>query len=410
MLAKYANAGRTVWRQRLSLPPAQAMRLAALLDASTDERVRYYHYHHFNDNCATRIRDLLDRVTGGALSRSPGERRPSFREWLRGGAAGNWLLSAITELLGSSTDRATDSWSAMFLPSELRQTVARRLSAPAELVVQRAHPLPGGGARLGSLAFIALGLLLALVIVLGRGRRWTLVPTACVLGLVALLLDAVALASSFPELRQNELLLVFSVTDFALPWLSRRFLQMRLGLLGLIALLHLGPLTQPLAPLCIIALPLGAFLLARRRRLFGDSSGELRAYKSIMKQLLVVALLLLSPPVFSDSSVPAPPAKTGLDLATWKIPWVAACAQSLERAAGMLNSTGTFHDARVVRHWEGARPDFPLPGLRTVGKGNASFYVQVESISQPGDLLRLAEESARIDRRAVSDHPLAAAR
>ena len=34
-----------------------------------EEGAKYYRYHHFNDNCTTRIRDVLDRATGGRLSR-----------------------------------------------------------------------------------------------------------------------------------------------------------------------------------------------------------------------------------------------------------------------------------------------------------------------------------------------------
>ena len=39
---------------------------------------RYYAYDHFWDNCTTRVRDILDDVTGGALSLDD-RRRPTAR-------------------------------------------------------------------------------------------------------------------------------------------------------------------------------------------------------------------------------------------------------------------------------------------------------------------------------------------
>jgi hypothetical protein len=267
MLGYYASVDRSVWRQRLSLPESEARALAELLEASTDESVKYYRYHHFDDNCTTRIRDLVDRATGGTLRRDPGARSLSFREWARQGFAGNWPLLAATELLlGRSADRRTDSWSAMFLPSELRAEVEQRLHSPPELVYARKRPLPDGSQWLGALAFITLGALLALVVLAGRARRWTLAPAAFVLGLIALVLDALALLSTFPELTRNEMLLVFWPTDFALPWLPRGYVKLRLGALALIVLLHAGLLTQPLAPLATVALPLSVYLLVGWRR------------------------------------------------------------------------------------------------------------------------------------------------
>src|SRR5512144_1981292 len=50
MLRYYEHVGRAVWRQRLTLTPDQAERVAAALAASSDERVKYYRYHHFDDN------------------------------------------------------------------------------------------------------------------------------------------------------------------------------------------------------------------------------------------------------------------------------------------------------------------------------------------------------------------------
>src|SRR5439155_2550905 len=144
----------------------------------------------------TRIRYALDGATGGALGRERTARARSFREWARRGFAGHWPLLAVTELvLGRPSDRRTDSWTAMFLPSELRDEVARCYRAPPEIVYQRRAPVESGAAWLGHLAFALGGLGLALAIVAGArlGRaswRAALALASLVLGIVALILDA----------------------------------------------------------------------------------------------------------------------------------------------------------------------------------------------------------------------------
>jgi hypothetical protein len=274
MLRYYMEVGRAVYRQELALGPDDARRAAALLAASAEENAKFYRYHHFDDNCTTRIRDVLDKATGGALRLHVEDRGITFRQYARQGFAGNWPLLVVTDLLlGRRADRHADTWSAMFLPSELRAVTALRLDAPPQLLLAgKVRPQPGA-TWLGTLAFVVAGAILALVVVLAtrlgtRARTLGLTLTAFVLGLIALVLDLLAILSSFPELRHNELLLAFWPTDLLLPWLNQRrkaYLMVRLAVLLLLTLLHLGLLLQPLGPLVLLALPLGAALATEQR-------------------------------------------------------------------------------------------------------------------------------------------------
>jgi hypothetical protein len=255
MLRYYEQVGRAVWRQRLTLTPDEADRVAVTLAASADERVKYYRYHHFDDNCTTRIRDVLDGATGGKLSHERSDRGITFRQWARQGFAGNWpMLVAVDLLLGRRSDGHTDSWQAMFLPSELRAEVARHYAAPpTETVRGRPRP-PAGATWLGSAAFLVAGALLALIFFLNA--RIGRIVAGTLLGLIGLILWALAALSTFPELTRNELVFSFWPTDFALPWLGRRYLNVRLAVLGLVIVLHLGLFVQPLAPTLMALLPL----------------------------------------------------------------------------------------------------------------------------------------------------------
>lgn len=269
MLRYYIDVGRAVWRQQIPLGPDDARRAAALLEAGAEETAKFYRYHHFDDNCTTRIRDVLDKATGGALQMHVEDRGITFREYARRGFAGDWPMLVVTDLLlGRKADRRATTWTAMFLPAELRSTVATRLDAPPEMMLAGKVRPPPGKTWLGTLAFVVIGAALALIIIVGRRRlSLALAPTAIVLGLVAVVLDLLAILSTFPELRYNENLLAFWPTDLALPFIAkhrRQYLNARLVVLALLVLLHLGLLMQPLGPLVMIALPLVAARLTGR--------------------------------------------------------------------------------------------------------------------------------------------------
>jgi hypothetical protein len=265
MLRYYTLTGRAVWRQTLPVGDGEAARIAAALAASAEERVKYYRYHHFDDNCTTRIRDVLDRAGDGRLGRQRIPSGRTYRQWARGGFAGHWPLLAVVELvLGRAADRATDSWAAMFLPDELRRQVARGYGAEPQLVVTGAPRPPPGATWLGSAAFVIAGVALALLLLVAPrvGRALT----AAVLGLVAVVLWSLAALSSFPELTRNEMLLALWPTDLLLPFLGaawlRRYLWVRLGVIALMLLGHAaGLLVQPLAPLLLPLLPLAALAI-----------------------------------------------------------------------------------------------------------------------------------------------------
>jgi hypothetical protein len=71
MLAIYRYADRTIWAQALPLDAGQKTEVIDKLESDIQEDHRYYAYDHFWDNCTTRVRDILDHATKGALSSIP---------------------------------------------------------------------------------------------------------------------------------------------------------------------------------------------------------------------------------------------------------------------------------------------------------------------------------------------------
>lgn len=126
MINGYIRDNRTVWVQELNLTPAQKIELFALTQENAREENKYYRYDYYRDNCSTRVRDMLDRVLGGALRRE-----------LEGRATGTthrWHTERLTAdmpaeytglllALGPSTDRPIDAWEEAFLPVQLMEHV-----------------------------------------------------------------------------------------------------------------------------------------------------------------------------------------------------------------------------------------------------------------------------------------------
>jgi hypothetical protein len=257
---------------------------ARLIEVSLPEN-KYYFYHHFDDNCTTRVRDLVDEVSGGALSAAGGARYAhTLREQMRQGFAPSLPVLALSEILiGRSVDRRPPVWEAMYHPDVLREEITRVFGVAPEIVYARERPVPSPNPRNGVLVLLAFAVALGGMCAAAElwGRRWArraaIGLAGIVTGLLSTLILVLALATPYAELRQNELMFVFLPTDFALVALSERWRRMyltaRLAMAGVAAVLALaGVLHQPLlAPLALVVLPAGAavgipWLRARQAR------------------------------------------------------------------------------------------------------------------------------------------------
>ena len=118
----YAESGRGVTMQWLDLDPGQARALAdALAENARPENARY-RYNYFTDNCATRVRDALDRTLGGALRqqlqvRSLGETYRS--EAVRLASPAPWMWLGFDLAMGPSADAPLSRWEDGFIPMRL---------------------------------------------------------------------------------------------------------------------------------------------------------------------------------------------------------------------------------------------------------------------------------------------------
>jgi Domain of unknown function (DUF4105) len=121
-LQHYLDTGRGVSIQWLDLTPAQADAMAAALAENAKPENARYRYEYFTDNCATRVRDAIDRAIGGALkpqlvSRSQGN---TFRsEAVRLASPAPWMWLGFDVGLGPLSDQPMSRWEEAYVPMRL---------------------------------------------------------------------------------------------------------------------------------------------------------------------------------------------------------------------------------------------------------------------------------------------------
>jgi Domain of unknown function (DUF4105) len=143
-LGSYRRQKRSMVAQELVLSEKERLSLAESLEDNALPEHRYYDYDYYYDNCATRVRDAIDRVIGGDLGRklkdTPG--RLTFREHTeRLTADAGWLYFGLDLALGPLTDRAITRWNELFVPSELHDALshATRTEGDREFSLVRAE-------------------------------------------------------------------------------------------------------------------------------------------------------------------------------------------------------------------------------------------------------------------------------
>jgi hypothetical protein len=123
-LQYYLDSGRGVTIQWLDLDDARATALAAALAENARPENARYRYDYFVDNCATRVRDALDRALDGTLKpqltvRSQGN---SYRsEAVRLASPAPWMWLGFDIGLGPSSDVPLSRWEDAYVPMRLAE-------------------------------------------------------------------------------------------------------------------------------------------------------------------------------------------------------------------------------------------------------------------------------------------------
>ena len=145
-LEYYRESGRGVSVQWLDLTDIEADRLAAALAENARPENAHYAYDYFRDNCATRVRDALDRALDGRLRRQlvSASRGNTYRsEAGRLAAPAPWMWLGFQLGLGPEADRALSRWDEAFIPMRLAGSLREvRTAAGTPLVLAQETWLP----------------------------------------------------------------------------------------------------------------------------------------------------------------------------------------------------------------------------------------------------------------------------
>jgi hypothetical protein len=275
----YWMQDRLVVAQRLNLSEAQVREVRERLATNLLPENRDYLYDHVLDNCSTRLRDLIDAVTRGALRRAADELpvRGTFRDDIRVAGSG-WLPALIGYdwVAGRHAEDPMGAWERAFLPEHLAGLVAAAenpvmgdaapLVAATEVLHARQAPsVLGGSVDAGRRAMLGFGGLLGLVFAAagwaarrgrlpqaaGRGMGAIAIAVFFVFGVVGLVMAPMRWLSSGHVFSANENAWLMLPLDLlliapAVSWLrtgkpqlgrlARGYLALRAVPVGLLAL------------------------------------------------------------------------------------------------------------------------------------------------------------------------------
>ena len=172
---QFISEDRTTTRLPLDLSPEAKRGVIAFLSENAEPENRTYLYHYYNDNCATRIRDIYNSAEGGGFRKwaESIDTGKSFRDWSTPYMSPSLFFALFLNYLqGPSIDEPINLYQACFLPDVLERTIAEYEEGTPELIYQTKTRKPVPEDYTLTIRAAAVGAVAAAAIALtGSGRR-----------------------------------------------------------------------------------------------------------------------------------------------------------------------------------------------------------------------------------------------
>lgn len=172
---QFISEDRTTTRLPLDLSPEAKRGVIAFLSENAEPENRTYLYHYYNDNCATRIRDIYNSAEGGGFRKwaESIDTGKSFRDWSTPYMSPSLFFALFLNYLqGPSIDEPINLYQACFLPDVLEKTIAEYEDGTPELIYQTKTRKPVPEDYTLTIRAAAVGAVAAAAIALtGSGRR-----------------------------------------------------------------------------------------------------------------------------------------------------------------------------------------------------------------------------------------------
>jgi hypothetical protein len=134
--------GQGVTELPLNLSPTQRQALFVALEINLLPENRFYRYDFVLDNCSTRPRDVIERITGSPVVVS-GAGKQTFREMLDPYFTRMpWVGFGVSLLMGAKIDRRPSPREACFLPADLEHAVQTSKNGDQNLAAERKELYP----------------------------------------------------------------------------------------------------------------------------------------------------------------------------------------------------------------------------------------------------------------------------
>ncbi len=145
-LSYYRGAGRGVNIQWLNLTPAQALQIQVRLKFLAKPENAHYRYEYYTNNCATKVRDVIDDALGGLLQKqmTASSLGNTYRsESVRLAWPAKWMAMGFDLALSGHADKPMNRWQDAFIPMLLQQSLSEtKLGNGQALVASTQNLLP----------------------------------------------------------------------------------------------------------------------------------------------------------------------------------------------------------------------------------------------------------------------------
>jgi hypothetical protein len=157
-LLEYTFENRDVWEQQLNMTRQERNNLFVLLEENYRPEHRYYKYDFFRDNCATRVRDMINNALchRALFVESYPDQPRTYRDMLYAPTETYllWWRLGVDLVLGQRCDKVCSNMECMFAPPEMMRQVDTTLvkvkdafgqwvNTDSTLLVAKSHPVVG---------------------------------------------------------------------------------------------------------------------------------------------------------------------------------------------------------------------------------------------------------------------------
>ena len=139
-LRSYNHEKRSVWEQSINFTSDEKQKFFVALMENAQPENKFYRYDFLFDNCATRIRDIIEDNIDGELVYNQDELEVySYRDILHQyGENFPWISDGLDIILGMKTDDNANQYNQMFIPDYLMKHLTS-----ASIVNDESRPLLG---------------------------------------------------------------------------------------------------------------------------------------------------------------------------------------------------------------------------------------------------------------------------